>query len=118
MSLGPDLLLGVESHDLEMVGGDAQMVASLAQAIKIRLLFFKAEWFLDQEVGIPYFQDIFVKNPNLDQIEALFRQEIADTPGVVAVHDVDVELDRENRRLTITWSAEGDSGLIDGVEVI
>lgn len=117
MTLGPDLALDALTHDLVFENGDAVMRANLAQAIKIRLLFFKNEWFLNTELGIPYFESVFKKAPNLDLARAAFRKAIAETPGVVRVNSVDVALDSA-RNLTVTWNAEGDSAAVSGVEVI
>lgn len=111
-SLGPDLLLDPDSHDLAVSGGDLQLSIDVAQAVKIRLLFVRNDWFLNMKIGLPYFEQIFVKNPPIDQLTALFREEIASTPGIIRVLDVRVEIDKQTRRLAVTWSAETTEGEI------
>lgn len=110
MSVAPDLLLDVDEHDLDIEGGDLKLAVDVGQLIDIRLRFFRGDWFLNTAIGLPYFEQIFVKNPKLDQLAALYRDEIAQTPGVVRVLGVSVALDRTTRRLLVTWSAETTEG--------
>lgn len=110
MGLGPDLLLDVDAHDLDIEGGDLKLAVDVGQAVDIRLRFFRNDWFLNLSIGIPYFEQIFVKNPRLDEIAAIFREEIAATPGVIRVLSCEASLDKVERLLTITWSAETTEG--------
>lgn len=55
---------------------------SVAQKIKIRLLRYFGEWFLDNTVGVPYFQEILKKGTSKDYIDTLFIDEISNTVGV------------------------------------
>ncbi len=98
-----------------------------AQRLLITLRMFTGEWFLDLTAGVPYYQSILVKNPDLDLIRSVLRQTIAADPLVVDVPRVDVELDRATRILTVSFAArlrEGSeleillSGLIDNGLVV
>jgi hypothetical protein len=57
----------------------------LAQRLKIKLLLFKGEWFLDEDYGIPYFQDIFVKGTTKEDVDDIFRVAISNEIGVDAL---------------------------------
>ena len=114
MTLGPDLLLDEQSHDLDLDGGDAKMQISRPQGVKIRLLFFRGEWFLDVSKGIPYFQSVFVKNPNLDHVRTLYRREILDAPGVDNLLSLILDFDAQTRELDVSWEADSDQGRISG----
>lgn len=119
MTLGPDLALDLTTHDLLVTRGDLALTVSAAQAVSIRLLFFLNDWFLNTLIGLPYFQQIFVKNPDLDQIRALYRAEIAASPGILEVTSVDLALNASSRRATLRWTALGESGAESGlVEVV
>lgn len=111
--LGADLELDPSTHDLVLVDGAAQLVASVEQKIKIRLLFIRGEWFLDIEAGIPYIDQVFVKQPNIDLLRALYRTEIIETPGVLAVREMRVTFISSTRRLSISFTADSDAGEID-----
>ena len=111
--LGPDLRLDDLTHDLMIVDGAPQIVADVAQAIKIRLSTVRGEWFLDTELGIPYFEDLFVKAPDLGRVRSIYRQEIIDTPGVLDVRTIDLDYAPATRELTISFNADSDAGEID-----
>jgi hypothetical protein len=118
MTLGPDLELDPITHDLVITDGALSMVADVAQAIKIRLLLIKGEWFLDTDAGVPYFESIWIKGPNIEQIKAIFRKTIVDTPGVSELREFDVTYDNAQRSLTVTFTADSDEGEIDQVVAV
>lgn len=115
-----DLLLdadgdfAIQSGDLVLVAG----AAAIVQAVRIRLQFFKGEWYLDLAAGLPYYQSIFVKNPNVGVLQGIFRDEILNTPGVSSVESLTLNLDRQTRKLTVQYTASTDVGLIGSTEVL
>lgn len=115
MTLGPDLLLDPLTHDLDLVDGDMVLGADVAQAVKIRLLFIRGEWFLNNLQGIPYFEQVFIKAPNLSHIASIFRQTIVDTPGVNELLQFNLDFDGNTRVFTLIWAADTDEGEIDEV---
>jgi len=84
------------------------------QRIRVRFRFFLGEWFLDQRLGIPYFQDILIKNPDPTLISAIFRQVLLTTPGVLRVDAFTATLDAPTRVLTVNFQAT----LTDGSTII
>lgn len=102
-------------HDLWLKGGRlviADGVNQKAQQIKVVLLTFLGEWFLDTSRGLPYFDEILVKNPNSARIQSLFRQKIMRVEGVQAVTALFLEVDRKNRALHVQFSAQTDVGIV------
>lgn len=85
---------------------------AIAQKIGIRLRFFLGEWFLDERVGIPYYQQVLRKNPNLVIVEGLFRRTIASTPGVEEITAFSFTVDAASRTATLEFSARVSSGEI------
>lgn len=75
------------------------------EAIRLRLLarlqFFLGEWFLDTRQGMPYFQAVFIKNPELTLIQSIFRRAILSTPGVSSIIRLETRLDSANRRFIV-----------------
>lgn len=113
MSLGFDIRLN-QDHDLDFgTNGALTLEADVAQKIKERLLFIRGEWFLDRDDGVPYFEQIFVKAPNLDHLRALYRSVILDTPGVLDLRTFVLALDSSTRQMTLTFSADTDTGEIE-----
>lgn len=110
-----DLKLDTIIHDLEVDAYDLQLVedqAYIAQSLRIRLLFFLGEWFLDTSEGVPFYEDIFVKNPNLGAIEAALKARIASTPGVTDLISFSMDYDRSNRKLEVEFEVDTEFGTI------
>lgn len=77
----------------------------LAQSIRTRLLHFRGENYLDSRTGVPWFQSILIKAPNLVRTRAAIRNTIASVPGISSVPVVDLSLDRMTRTLSIAFEA-------------
>lgn len=71
-----DLLF--KNHRLVLVDGANQK----AQQIKIALLTFLGEWFLDTSIGVPYFEQVLLKTVDKVKVENIFRQKIIAVKGV------------------------------------
>lgn len=90
-------------------------VSEHAQKIQNKLRLFKGEWFLDTRLGVPYYDVVLIKNPDLEVIKRLFREVILSVEGVVEITSLVLEWDRENRSLSYTFTALDDEGnTIDG----
>lgn len=110
-----DLALDQTDGDLLISGGALQTVdgdAHLSQFLKIRLLTFLGEWFLDQRIGVPYFRDVLVKNPNPTVLRGVFRDVVANTPGVVRILAFSVSLESTTRQLSVAFEVLTDTGSI------
>lgn len=97
--------------------GDLSLVSDLEairQAVQIMCQTFLEEWFLDLDAGIPYFQNVLVKSPNIAAIRQIFKNKIESVPGVVAVTRLDLNFDRTTRSLKVDFAANTDLGEIAG----
>ncbi len=79
------------------------------QKVVTLLKFFKGEWFLNTEEGLPYFQSVLVHNPNLAVISSIFRKALLAAPGAVAC-TVKVVRDNATRTATVAFTVQFDSG--------
>lgn len=70
---------------------------NLAQRIKIRLLTFYGEWFLDSTLGVDYFNAVFGKNRSKQSIDTIFQAEILKEREVIQITKFESNLDRANR---------------------
>jgi len=104
------------SGDLDISSGNLAVVSDVGQCTAWKLTnlfnFFKGEWFLDQRVGIPYFQYVLVSNPNLPLISNMFRQVCLDVPGVAAVTDITLDFTPRTRNLVVTLGLRANSGAV------
>lgn len=82
----------------------------IAIRLQDRFLLALGEWFLDTRIGVPYFQVVFVKNPDVAAIRALFRKVIETTPGIVSVTELSTNYDPAGRTLTWSFTATTDNG--------
>lgn len=99
-----DLLLTEENDLLISESGDIVFTDSISQAIKIRLKWFLGEWKINQGYGIPYYQEVFIKNPSTALLEDRLRTEILTVSGVNTVDNIVIKLDKAERKAKITFS--------------
>ncbi len=98
--------LQVENGQLVLIGADtATIVEAVAQDIRSALQMFKGEWFLNPSEGVPYFENIFIKAPDLDTIKAIFRNVITSRNHVSALPKIEVSLDKRTRFATVDFVA-------------
>lgn len=110
-----DVALDSLTHDLVFTDGELTTVTRLdaiAQHVKVRLLFFKGEWELNLDEGVPYWTDILVVGPDLRAIESLLRQVVLSTPGITSITSFSIDHDRSARTLALVFEAVTADGLI------
>lgn len=109
-----DLAIDFATGDLALSdAGDFYLVESqraTAQHLWVRLRLIRGEWFLDQREGVPYFDDILVAGPDLNVIEATYRQTILATPGIEAITHFALNFDRRARSLSLVFEARTSDG--------
>lgn len=81
--------------------GDVSTTSSIVQAVGIRLKWFFQEWRLGPSKGVPYYEEVLVKNPNLLKIRGLLRDAIMDVEGVTDVKKIDITVNPGTRGATI-----------------
>ncbi len=118
---GHDLALSAATHDLIIVDKDLVLINNaerVAQQIKITLLAFLGEWFLDQRFGVPYLESVMIKNPNMAYIRGILRGKILDVPGVKSVDSLSTQLNVKTRTLIVNYDVSTAYGLVKGREVL
>ena len=113
-----DILLDRSGDLLLSDTGDIVLNDSVAQKIRIRLLWFEGEWKWDREEGIPYFDQLLVKNPNLDYFESVIRDRIFEIDEISDVKNVEITFNRETRNAVIKFVALTDRETIKDEVVI
>ena len=97
-----------ENNELVLVDG----LDLVEQLLRQRLQTFLGEWFLDTSLGLPYFQDILVKNPNANVVTSLLKDAILNTPGVIELVSFTPDFDSVNRSLNLSFSVRANDGEI------
>jgi len=98
-----DILLS-SSHDLAIIDFDFQLTTddqAVAQRVKQALLLFKGEWFLNQDLGIPYYDSILGTKNSIDTVRAIFVNAIRSVDGVKDLTELDIEFNDATRTLEL-----------------
>jgi len=103
IKLNGDGDVDIENYDASYV----EKTALIEQQLKIRLRFFRGEWYSKKSFGMPYFQYIFRKNPNLGLVGSLFKRAILTTPGVKNLVSFNIETNSA-RDLTVKYEVSTD----------
>ena len=89
--------------------GSAILVEDLAQRVDVRLRTFLGEHWLNPEIGVPYFSEFLVKNPNLSVCRALLLTVIQGVAGVKEVTRLDLSFSKNTnaRVLNVIFTVVG-----------
>ncbi len=103
------------------IGGDDIVLTfgidGIAQHLTQRLRTFLGEWFLDLRIGVAYFQQILLKNPNPAMVDSIFKKEILNTPGVLELTFFDLDIGTD-RTLTLSFRTITQEGEINFSEIV
>ena len=98
-----DILLDT-SGDINITAwGDISLTDSVRQAVKIRLLWFFQEWMFEPSYGVPYYETILVKNPNLERMRGIVKNEIQSVTEVQEVRNIKIDYDKPTRKARVLY---------------
>lgn len=103
------LKLDPNTSDLEInTKGQWDLVEDPAQAVQCRLRLISGEWFLDESAGMRWFEDVLRRGIETPVIREDFRTIILGTDGITSIEALELDLDREARKLEATFRCNGD----------
>lgn len=85
--------------------GDFVPIDSVRQGVQIKLRWVKGEWVFNPNYGVPYFETILVKKPNVALIEKALRDQILSVDGIVSVGSVNMSIDAKKRTMKAAFTA-------------
>jgi len=97
--------LKLTDNDIDLTGGDVSWVEdaeAVRQDIEMALGTWLGETPYDKGAGVPYLQVIFKRGTTKAAIRFIIEQIIRDRDGVDDVLELETDLDRQSRELTIT----------------
>ena len=109
-----DLLLDSNGDLLLNSDGDIQFTDSIEQAIEIRMRWFANEWKLGPSLGIPYYDEVFIKIPSEELIEEKLRDAISDIDDIEEIVYFNTLVDKELRKIKISYSVLVRDNAIEG----
>ena len=116
-----DIALHANDHDILIKDGDFLLIDNaerVAQQIKVKLLTFLGEWFLDTTWGVPYLEYILVKQPNQELIKQILSEQILSVDDVKSLNALELDYQDKVRTLIINYEVSTEYGLITRKEVL
>jgi hypothetical protein len=108
--MSKNLYLNPNSYDLEIQNFNLRMTLNIveyvAQKIENTLKTFKDEWFLNPDIGIPFYDRILIKQADLNDVNSIFQKAVLDIPEVSELLKFSVETDGEERTYTAELEAQ------------
>lgn len=96
-----------ENWDIDITkDGDILITESPIQAAMIKIKWFFGEWLYDPEKGIPWFEYVFQKNPNVAYMKSLLVNQMMEIEEVVSVPQLDIILDKVTRCAVINFEIQ------------
>lgn len=92
--------------DWDFTGGDRVLVsgeAAARQAVRVKVLTFLREIYLDEALGVDYLNVVLVKNPDPLAVREAIRARILSVADVTEVVGTNLELDRATREASISF---------------
>lgn len=108
-----DLQMNISTNDLLITKGDLSLatgVTAIQQALQQALQLWLGEWFLDTTQGVPFRQQILVKNPNLDVVQADLIAAATAVPGIIQIVDFSMTFSDNQRGLSVYIVAQTSNG--------
>ncbi len=88
----------------------------VAQRLRILLLTFENEWFLDTSYGIPYFQSVLGRKTKKSTVDLIFQREILAENGVKELTFFESTI--VNRQYSLTFRVKVTTGEESGLITI
>ena len=99
--------------------GDIALTTSVRQSAVIRLRWFAGEWRLGPSIGIPYYEEVLVKNPSTEKIKRIFSNELFEIDEVDDVRDMTVNVQSEARQANVKFVLQtGEDAIMEEVNLL
>jgi len=109
--------IGLSSgNDIYVVDGDLPLVTGIEeirQLVGQVLRSSQGDWFLDFDIGLPFFQTIFQKATSISEIENIYLDRISLVPGVLDITKFDLVSDAATRSINIIFTARTSDGVLN-----
>jgi len=108
-----------ENGDLDITNDTFSLTSDKKQRLSIRMKTVLGEWFLDNSIGLPYFQKSITESGSKSAIDMIFRDHINQSDVVDRVISFVSELNRSTRfysyQSDVQLSSEEIVNIKDGV---
>lgn len=122
MTIGKrDIKLDPVTHDILLEDSDFQIVSDgdwLIQSVKIKMLFFLGEWFLDTTYGLDHYGLVLIKGPDLNLIDNMIKIALLEYEEIIEILEYSSSFDKLNRQLTVDFRVSTTFGELSDTVVI
>jgi hypothetical protein len=98
-----------DANDWVMVEDADEVIQRVAVALKTH----RGEWLFDTDAGLPYREEIMVRNPDLPRITGLIRALITSIDGVTSIKQLRLDHDESARKLSVYGTVATEYGPAD-----
>ncbi len=84
----------------------------VSQKIENLLSYFYGEWFLNFEGGIPYFEKIFTKNPDINLVNTILLRQIKTIDEIIEIIKFETIFDVALRTFSVDFEVKASDGEI------
>jgi hypothetical protein len=81
-------------NDFVIVDDDKEQ---FIQRLRIKLKTFKGEWFLNTDIGIDYFNEVFTNKSNIEKIKNIFKVAIMEEKESVKLKEFELTMDSDRK---------------------
>lgn len=103
-----DILLDKGGDIALSASGDITLVDSPVQAVLIKIRWYFQEWVFDPEKGIPYYESVLVKKPDIEGIRKMLIRQIMEVDGVVEVTQMQISVNAASREAVVRFKFRTD----------
>lgn len=109
-----NLYVDPDTHDITLINRNLRLTTTttewLSAKIEAHLKVYQGEWFLNRLLGIPYFQEIFIKDINISDVTAILSEQIRGIEGVEDLVSFDTIYNSSTRLYNYTFTVIATTG--------
>lgn len=107
-----------QNGDVLFLNGESSVTGigseDLAQRLQIRLKTFQGEWFMDNTLGVDWWNRVFGKNRNKASVDAIIQTEIMKEPDALQIVNYTSSISSD-RKFTCSFSVRTEVGAISTI---
>jgi len=108
-----------DSGDISFTGGESSVTSigaeDLAQRIRIRLNTFQGEWFMDNTLGVDWWNRVFGKNRSKAAVDALLQEQILKEPDALQILSYSSSISTD-RKFSCSFKVRTENGAITATQ--
>lgn len=109
-----NLYIDPVTYDLALQNSNLRLTVNttewLSAKLEAKLKTFYREWFANQSIGVPYYEEILKKQVDINNVQVILSNIIKGTTGVQELVSFEIDFDSSIREYTYTFTVIASSG--------